>query len=864
MSPPDSERWEQVERLFRAALDTPVAGRAVLLATSAEDEAVRHEVERLLASHEAADDFLETLDPRRVEELMEFSPPVLAAGDRLGPYRIVDCLGRGGMGVVYRARDPRLNRMLALKLLLPDATDPASTLRLAREARAASALDHPHIAAVYELGETEDGIPYIAMAYVEGETLERRLEAGPLEVDEAIAIAIMVADGLGEAHRSGIVHRDIKPSNLVVNPQGTVKIVDFGIARSDESKLTRTGLKMGSLPYMSPELLAGEPASPQSDVWALGVVLHEMLTGRRPRSGDPSSLREPGAAARIPERIETILSRCLAPDPGRRYADASALLVDLLKAQKSSLERRRGFMTTLAGAGLIVLVAALAFTLRGSDGSSEELLDPAPPAVAPAAPIRLAMLPLTNLGADSSAEMFAGGMTEQLIDRLSDVAGFRVIARSSVLRYGDREVSPAEVGATLGVDYVLEGTVRTTGDTLHASVQLVEAGSGDIRWSRVFAVTAVDAPEVQTAILTGVTDALGVDRAMVDHLAGSTDDREAYLAYFEGRYRWNRRTPEAMRQGKALMERAIELDPTWGRAWVGLADAYLTLGGYGMLPASEAYPRARSAAERALALDEADAGAHAVLGSTFSEYYFDWDAAERHFRRAIQLGPSEANAFYWYSEHLAFMGRFDEAIAMSRRAVDIDPLSSVARADEGRALYYARRYDSAITVFDEVLGHGPNFVAALYKGLALAESERLDEAVVTLEAALEPFGSIPTMNALLAHVHGRAGRHEDARRILAELHHRYEQGSVQAVDIAAVHLGLGEIERALDWLETAYADRNWQMAFLGVEPIFDPLRDHPRFQALIERLDFPPSVRQAARHRQGVTLRIRPPCKSLT
>ncbi|MGH7563514.1 MAG: protein kinase domain-containing protein, partial [Gemmatimonadota bacterium] len=484
-----------------------------------------------------------------------------------------------------------MDRTIALKLLLPDATDPVSTLRLAREARAASALDHPHIASVHELGETDDGIPYIAMAYVEGETLEQRLRAGPLAVDEAIAIATMVADGLGAAHRRGIVHRDIKPSNLIVTPEGTVKIVDFGIARSEETPLTRTGLKVGSLPYMSPERLAGERADARSDVWALGVVLHEMLTGERPRPGDPSlSMR--GTAARIPERIGRILSRCLAPDPARRYSDASALLVDLRQAaEKSSPEpgshRRWGATATLAGAGLIALAAALLFTLR--DGTPASDFNATPPSVASAPPIRLAVLPLANLSADSTADMFADGMTEQLIDRLSEVAGFRVIARSSVLRYGDRPAPSAEVGATLGVDYVLEGTVRAAGDTLHASVQLVEAASGEIRWSRAFASTAADAPEIQTAILTGVTGALGVDRAWADRYAGpGTDDPEAYLAYFEGRYQWNRRTPEGMQRGKELIERALELDPTWGRAWVGLADAYVTLGGYGMLPASEA------------------------------------------------------------------------------------------------------------------------------------------------------------------------------------------------------------------------------------------------------------------------------------
>jgi TolB-like protein/tetratricopeptide (TPR) repeat protein len=861
------QRWERVERLFRAALDVPASERASLVATTAEDAGVRDEVERLLASHEAATDFLEALDPRHVEELLDSAATNLAAGDQVGPYRIVDMLGCGGMGVVYRAHDPRLDRTIALKLLPPDATDPVSTLRLAREARAASALDHPHIASVYELGETEDGIPYIAMACVEGETLAQRLQAGPLDVDEAIAIATMIADGLGAAHQRGIVHRDIKPSNLIVTPDGTVKIVDFGIARLDEAEFTRTGVKVGSIAYMSPERLAGEKADPRSDIWSLGIVLHEMVTGRRPRPGDTSPLP---AAARIPKRIEQILSRCLAPDPAHRYPDASALLVELRQAGKRSSSKRSrgrwGVMAALSGAGLIALVAALLVTLRGRDGTPARNLDPAPSSVASAAPIRVAMLPLANLTPDSTADMFADGMTEQVIDRLSEVAGLRVIARSSVLRYGDRDAAPAEIGSTLGVDYVLEGTVRAAGDTLHTSLQLVEASSGEIRWSRAFAPTALDAPEIQTAILTGVTDALGVDRAWANRHAGpGTDDREAYLAYFEGRYRWNRRTPEGMQRGKELIERALELDPTWGRAWVGLADAYVTLGSYGMLPSSEAYPRARAAAERALALDESDAGAHAVLGSVFTEHYYDWNFAERHYRRAILLGPSDANAFFWYSEHLAFMGRFDEAIAMSRRGADLDPLSAVARADEGRALYYARRHDAAIEVFDEILADGPDFVAALYKGLALAESERLDEAAVTLETAHETFHQIPTMNALLAYVHGRSGRHKDARRILADLHERYERGSVQAVDIAAVHLGLGEIERALDWLETAHADRNWQMAFLGVEPIFDPLRARPRFQALIERLDFPPSVLHGReRAIQGVTLRMRPPAKSLT
>jgi len=862
----DPRQWERVERLFRIALDTPASERASLLSTAAEEEAVRTEVELLLASHETAGDFLEGMDSRHIEELLEPAESELVAGDRVGPYRIVDSLGSGGMGVVYRALDPRLDRTLALKLLRPGMTDPVSTLRLAQEARAASALDNPHIASVYELGATEDGISYIAMAYIEGETLEQRLRAGPLSVDEASAIATQVADGLAAAHQRGIVHRDIKPSNLIVTPDGTVKIVDFGIARADEPRLTRTGLKIGSLAYMSPELLAGEPAHPRSDVWAFGVVLYEMLTGHRPRPGDPRPLPPGEGAPKIPEWIERILSRCLAPDPASRYPDASALLAELRQGAgvAPSRPRRRATAATLAVTGLVAIAAGLGIALRGLDRTPEQPSAMPPASLASADLTRLAVLPLANLTADSTADMFADGMTEQVTDRLSQFAGLRVIARSSVLRFGDREASPAEIGATFGVDYLLEGTVRAVGDSLQTSVQLVEASSGEIRWSRSFASTATDAPEIQTAILTGVADALGIDR-VVRYTEPGTDDREAYLAYFEGRYQWNRRTPEGMRRGKELIERALELDPTWGRAWVGLADAYVTMGGYGMLPSSEAYPRARAAAERALALDEADAGAHAVLGSVFTGHYYDWDPAERHYRRAIQLGPTDPNAFYWYSEHLAFMGRFDEAIAMSRRGADLDPLSPVARADEGRALYYARRYDAAIDVFDEVLALGPDFVAGLYKGLALAESARLDEAVVVLETAQATFGSIPTMNALLAYVHGRAGRDEDARRVLADLHQGYQRGTVQAVDVAAVHLGLGEFELALDWMERAYDDRNWQMAFLAVEPIFDPLRDHPRFQALIERLDFPPSALHGGeRAAQGVTLRMRPPAKSLT
>lgn len=839
-------RWGRVTRLFLelVALE-PDARRVRLELETAGDPGLRSEVERLLAGHAAARERLpESLDPERVARLLEPVEDRLPPGSRTGPYEIERELGRGGMGIVYLARDTRLDRPVALKIP-PSylAHDPSSKRRLMAEARAASALDHPRIATIYDIGETDDGRLYIAMAYCEGKTVAERLGSEPIPIDEAVLIAAQIAEALAAAHAQGIVHRDIKPGNVMVAPDGSVRLVDFGIAKSAGRDLTGRGVRLGTVAYMSPEQTRGEAVDSRTDLWSLGVVLYEMLAGRHPfpaaspaarihaiRNDDPPHLAR--VRPEVPDDLAALVERCLARDPADRPTDSGTLLTALTshaggKRLAGTPARRLGASHAQVGVVSLFLLAGLgtAALLVRSDG---------PPPGASAGPAqvsvsqRLSLVPFLSRGADTTAMAIAAGLTEDLGGRLSDLEGIRVIARGSVEPSATEEVGLADIGTRLDVEAVLEGSVWQEGRRIQVTARLLDPRTGESRWESEYETSLESLQEIRDEIVEGVAATLDTARPPVALTVRGTENFDAYLHYLRGRYYWNQRTAAGIERGKEHFERALDLDPTYANAWSGLADAHILLGSTGMMEAENAFPRAREAAQRALQIDPDLAAAHASLGAALADYYWDWRGAERAFRRAIELDPDGATAHYWYSELLAHLGRTDEAIGMARRAREVDPLSQLARADEGRAYYLGRRYEEALTTFHETLDLGPQFVAQLYSGLAYSQLGRHEEAVAAMESLRTAYPRFPE-GALLGYVLARAGRRAEAERVL-------QVAPESPVVLAAIHTGLGNHDLAIENLERAYERRAWQMVMLKQEPVFDPLRRDPRYADLLVRL----------------------------
>ncbi len=856
--PGPEDRWERVTRVFlELTVLEPDARQVRLKSATAGDPVLRDEIERLLAGHAASEGrFPASLDPERTARLLEPVEDGLPPGRRIGPYEIERQLGRGGMGVVYLAHDTRLGRAVALKIP-PSylAHDPVAKRRIMAEARAASALDHPRIATVYDIGETEDGRLYIAMAYCEGETLQERLSDGPLPVEEAVSIAAQIAAGLSVAHAHGIVHRDIKPGNVVVAADGSVRLVDFGIAEVAGTDLTGTGARLGTVAYMSPEQTRGDAVDSRTDLWALGVVLYEMLVGRHPFPAGSDAARihairsEPAPAlARscpgLPDGLSALVERCLAKDPADRPPDAGTLLAGIEavateqragqgEATTTPVRRLRprrsriGVLTILASG----LAGAVLFVIRGDDPAAGVLAGPVPAVSSQ----RLALLPFVG-GPDTTGIVLAAGLTDELMERISDIAGIRVIARSSVQPLVREQAGMREIADRLGVDAVLAGSVRLAGSRIVVAAHLLEARTERPLWGGEYETQPEDLVALGDEIVQRVADAMGATRrGQSDPPGRGTESFEAYLNYLRGRYYWSQRTAAGIQRGKEHFEKALDIDPTYARAWSGLADAYILMGSMGTMKAEDAFPRGRAAAERALQVDPGLAEAHASLGAVLADYYWDWEGAERAFRRAIELDPDYVAARYWYSELLANLGRTAEALEMTRRAREVDPLSQLARADEGRAYYLARRYDEAIDSFRETLELGPQFVAQLYLGLAHSQAGRHAEAIAAMQSFQAAYPRSPEVG-LLGYVYARAGRHAEARRVLEERTDAHEPGDSSPMVIAGIHSGLGDLDAAFEWLQVAYEGRAWQMVFLRQEPVFDPLRGDPRYADLLDRL----------------------------
>ena len=821
--------WSLLQDLLIGALERPADERLAYLRQACQsDDTICREVESLLDAHLQSTTFLERLDISQAGHLLDDDALIDSS---VGPYRIIRTLGRGGMGVVYLAHDTRLERRVAVKFLPAWlAADAGARRRLVAEARAAAALDHPHIAIVHEIGETEEGQPFIAMAYYEGETLGERLRRERLPVAEAVRLIAQVARGVGAAHAQSCVHCDIKPSNILLarsNPrspdEGSVRIVDFGVARHLGDRPSAARAIAGTVPYLAPERTRGVPPNVRTDLWSIGVVLYEMLTGRLPFTprDDRSLLEvvrnlepEPVENLRpdVPPALDEIVRKLLRKDPEERYRNTDGLLGDLDRLESSRPVAARPRRS-------------------GSD------------ARATAAAGRLAVLPLANANGDARYDYIAAGMTQELISRLSRLQGLRVVAGAASLRHSGAGSRIAAIGFELNVGAVLTGSVRKEDDGFRLGVELTDAVTEELIWSDSYQA-AGDALEVQRRIAGEVAHALRLDTKIgVDwHRGAGTRDQAAYEHYLRGRYYADRFDEPSAALARTEFQHALDRDPAFAAAWAGLSDTYKVFDYLSLLSPREAAARARTAAERALALDPDLAAAHTALASVLGDYYWEWDAAGRHFRRAIELDPSYPTGRQLYAEFLRDMGMPDEALEQIRTARELDPLSPFYELSEGTILLTSRQTADAVRLYERLIQAHPGYRAArFYAGLAYLNDGQIDGALAMIEA-YDPQAETPDALTLRGAIFTMQGRIDDARRILQRLDHLTGVRYVSPFHKGYVHFGLGDTERALDLMEQSVEERNWFVRLLKVDPMFDPLRAHPRFRAVLEKVGLAPAT----------------------
>ena len=759
------------------------------------------------------------------------------------------------MGEVYLAQDSSLDRTVALKILPPEvAADPERTARFILEAKTASALDHANVAHIYEIAEA-NGIHFIAMQYVEGETLNTQIQDRPLPNNEIIDIAIQIADALDEAHAKGIVHRDIKPANIMINSRRHVKILDFGLARYREkdaqkaSVKTEPGTVLGTIQYMSPEQALGKNVDARSDIFSLGVVLYQMATTKTPFPGETTTeiLRAlldhpPEAVARfnysIPGELERIILKCLEKDPDSRYQSARDLLVDLKNLRRDSqsgkitgrqpvtprrsLWHRRSLITA---AVILFAMSAIFVSIRARRAQTIH---------------SLAVLPFLNASNDPNSEYLSDGITDSTINTLSQLPKLKVLARSTVFTYKGKEVDPRQLGRDLSVDAVITGSVFVQGDDLRVQINLVNAKDGSQMWGDQYNRKLQDIFSVQSEIANRISTELrlqltGEQKQQMNKQY--TKNVEAYRLYLTGRYHLNKRTKEDFEKADAAFQQAIVKDPNFAIAYAGLADCYQLQSNWGFVPAKERYPKAKAAAMKALQIDPALPEALVSLASIVSGYDWDWPGAERDFVRAIELNPNYATGHHWYSFLLSQVGRHPEALKEIQQAQLLDPLSLIINANAGYTLYVARKYDEAIAQLDKTLDLDPNFaIVYQYLGYVYEQKRMYPKAIESLETAIKLSSDNLTFKADLARVYAVSGKAKEAEEILKHLIDLSTQIYVPPFDIAVVYVGLGQPDSAMEWLEKAYEQRTDTLTYIKMDPRFDPLRTDPRFQDLLRRL----------------------------
>jgi serine/threonine-protein kinase len=799
----------------------------------------------------------------------------LAPGTRLGPYEILAPVGAGGMGEVYRARDMRLMRTVAIKVLsIGSAIGIEARRRFEREARLISGLTHPNICTVYDIGRHE-AVEFLVMEYLDGETLAARLNRGPLPLDEAIERALAIAEALDHAHQHGIVHRDLKPANVMLMPAGT-KLLDFGLAirrhrllqvrpdamscnTSEHLDLTEPGMVLGTFGYMSPEQLEGREADARSDLFAFGALLYEMTGGRRAFHGTSQAsviaavLRaEPPPLTGLGDRtaaVQDIVERCLAKRPAERYQSAAEVARALRTIPAHDGQRPHPAARWRPVAAIAIVAAIGGAAWFASRHTSHVGSSPANALSEHAAIQSVAVLPLRNLSRDPGQDYFTDGLTEALITDLSKLGVFRVISRSSSIRFKDTPQSVQDVARALNVDGIVEGSVLRAGDRVRITAALVREPSGEQLWANAYDRNVHDVLALHADVAEAIAAEIGTTVTSQPRATSRYHpprDERVHDLYMKGRFAWQQWTADGARRAIDLFNAALDIDPSYPLAYSGLAEAYYGLSNIYIAP-SEVMPRAKAAALRAIELDETLAEPHAVLGVVKMGFDWDWSGAEREFKRAIQLNPNNAAAHEWYTTLLISLGRFVEAAGEARLGQQLDPMTPMVDIFETWPLLYARDYQQSIVKLRRLMALEPNFYAThAHLGIALLQLHQFDEALAEFGAARR-LDDAAWISGWLGHAYGVAGRRKQARRVLAELVERSKRDYVLPYARAIIHTGLGDVDAAMDTLDEAYEKRDEQLVMLAVDPAVDGLRASPRFDALLARVGLSEVARRVPR-----------------
>ena len=787
-------------------------------------------------------------------------------GQKVGHYCIVDKLGEGGMGVVYRARDERLERDVALKVLPGGSlADESARKRFRKEALALSRLNHPNIATVFDF-DSEGGVDFLVMEYVEGVSLAHRITSSWLSEKETASIGVQIAQALEEAHDHGVVHRDLKPGNILLTPKGRVKVLDFGLARlvqpvdslEGTESLTQTTAMAGTLPYMTPEQLQGEVADVRSDIHAVGAVLYEMATGQQAFHEGLTSrvidhiLHHPPISPRAINRrmspeLERIILKCLEKSPDDRYQSARELEVDLRRiatgsttaAAVPSQRSRHGLRRSAIFVGLAIV--ALAAMLVGFNvAGSRDLIA----GRGRLSQIRsIAVLPLENLSHDPEQEYFADGMTDAVITDLAKIGALRVISRTSVMRFKRTQKSIPEIARELNVDAVMEGSIERAGNRVRITAQLIRAATDQHLWAESYDRDMQDVLRVQEEIARSIAREVQIQLTPQEQALLTKNrlvDPEAYELYLKGRYFWGKRTQQSNERAISLFQEAIAKDPQYASAYAGLADCYILFGisfDVGSLSPAQAIPQAKAAAEKALELDDMLADGHNSLAYAKLLYDWDWQGSEAEFKRALTLNPGYANAHHWYAHLLMASGRRDEALAESQRALNLDQLSPILHVHLGWHYVYARQYDLALEHLRKALDLDPNYsLANWYLGWVYEQQGRYSDALQAMRKAQALLTANTALVADIGHVYAVSGDKAAALKILDQLRETSRRTYVNAFEVALIYAALGEKQTALQWLEKAYIERSDFMIYLVIDPRLDSLRSDPKFIDLTRRV----------------------------